>query len=206
MPPPSPEPLLAALRQATGQRHARIEALLRLDAPMPLSRYRAILRGFHEFLACWEAAVQAALPERLQAWFDARRRGAFAARDVAWLEAPPSAPLAERARRAVAGLPLAGVATLFGSMYVIEGSALGGRVIAPGLARELGLGPGRGASYFHGYGEHTGAMWREFRQRAASEVGGDAEAVRAACRGAERTFDALLHTFALLDSFAPIAA
>ena len=63
MPPPSPEPLLAALRQATSERHARIEALLRLEAPMPLARYRAILRGFHEFLACWEAAVRAALPE-----------------------------------------------------------------------------------------------------------------------------------------------
>ena len=69
MPPPFPDPLLNALRHATRERHARIESLLRLDAPMPLARYRAILRGFHEFLARWEAAVHAALPARLQAWF-----------------------------------------------------------------------------------------------------------------------------------------
>jgi heme oxygenase len=200
MPPPSPDPLLAALRGATRERHARIESLLRLDAPMPLARYGAILRGFHEFLARWEAAVHAALPERLQGWFDARRRGSFTAQDLAWLGTPSSPPRAEDARRAVDGLPLAGLAALFGSMYVIEGSALGGQVIAPRLERELGLAPGRGASYFHGYGEHTGAMWREFRQRAAAEVGCGAEAVDAACRAAERTFDALL------DTFAPIAA
>ena len=200
MPPPLPDPLLAALRGATRERHARIESVLRLDAPMPLARYLAILCGFHEFLARWERAVHAALPGRLQAWFDERRRGVFAAEDIAWLEVPPSPLLAEGARRAVEGLPLAGLAALFGSMYVIEGSALGAQVIAPRLERDLGLTPGRGASYFHGYGEHTGAMWREFRQRAADEVGSGAEAVEAACRGAERTFDALL------DTFAPIAA
>ena len=141
MPPPSPDPLLAALRGATRERHARIESLLRLDAPMPLARYGAILRGFHEFLARWEAAVHAALPERLQGWFDARRRGSFTAQDLAWLGTPSSPPRAEDARRAVDGLPLAGPRRCW---LAVRDRRLGARRTGDHAAPGAGAGPGAG--------------------------------------------------------------
>ena len=63
------------------------------------------------------------------------------------------------------------LAAVLGSLYVIEGSALGGRVIAPQLKRTLGLTQGAGASYFHGFGGETAAMWSNFRVLAALEIG-----------------------------------
>jgi heme oxygenase len=183
---------LPELRAATHSRHEHIERLLGFDAPMPLARYADILRGFHRFLSAWEPEVRQALPARLQAWLDERGRHDALAADLACLEAEA----AEHPLPALpACLPEASVPAAFGSLYVIEGSALGGQVIAARLKRELGLEPGRGASYFHGHGERTGAMWREFRQLAEAEIGADPIRRRQACRAAQQTFDVLIEAF-----------
>jgi heme oxygenase len=200
-PPASPQPaaadaVLAELRASTRRQHDRIEALLALDAPMPLSRYATILLGFQHFLTQWEREVADAMPARLQGWLAGRGRLDFLAQDLDFLRLHlPALP-----RRAVAVAPRClpeepSVAAAFGALYVIEGSALGGQVIAPRLKRELGLEPGRGASYFHGFGDLTGCMWREFRQCAVREIGAGPVGRRQACRAAEQTFDGLIRTF-----------
>lgn len=192
LPAAAPEGVLPALRAATRTQHDRIEALLALEAPMPLARYGSILLGFERFLAAWEQEVRDALPARLHAWLRDRGRRGFVAQDLAFLGADvPRLPGLAVPRC----LPEPGVAAAFGSLYVIEGSALGGQVITPRLRRDLGLEPGRGASYFHGHGERTGALWREFRLLAEQEIGADPARRRLACRAAEQTFEALIATF-----------
>ena len=194
----SSENALAELRLTTRAEHERIEHVLRLDLPMPLERYGAILCGFDAFLRIWEPRIHAALPERLQPWFRARRRGGFASADVEWLRAVAGiGPLAMNSRLA-ATLSLGDPAEAMGSLYVIEGSALGGRVIAPQLKRTLGLGQGRGASYFHGFGGETGAMWANFRTQASLEIGDSPANTARACHSAKRTFAALIELFAPL--------
>ncbi|WP_431258181.1 biliverdin-producing heme oxygenase [Roseateles chitinivorans] len=136
--------LLPRLRRCTGPLHDDIEALLRLEAPMPLMRYGRILRGFHEFLQLWEPRVRQALPERLHPWFDARVRSPFAARDLTALALPEDGT--DDAMRASAlaaqhGLRLDSPAAAIGSLYVIEGSALGGQVLTPKLLAAHGLTP-----------------------------------------------------------------
>ena len=198
--------LLPRLRRSTGPLHDEIEALLRLEAPMPLLRYGRILRGFHEFLQLWELRVRHALPERLRPWFDARARSPFAARDLAALglpEAPTDTTLRDAARAAQHGLLLDSPAAAIGSLYVIEGSALGGQVLTPKLFAAHGLTPDHGAAYFHGFGARTGAMWREFRQLAQAEAGGDEAQRAAASRAAVETFRALIATFGAIDAPAP---
>lgn len=197
---PHDNDLLPRLRQSTGPLHDRIEALLQLETPMPLSRYGQIIRGFHEFLQLWEPRVRFALPEPLKAWFDDRRRSPFAAHDIAALSIPDHPALRQAARAAQALILLDTPAAAIGALYVIEGSALGGQVLTPRLASTLGLAPGHGASYFHGFGDRTGAMWREFRLLAQAEVGPDEQAQADACRGAVQTFTALIETFAALPS------
>ena len=86
---------------------------------------------------------------------------------------------------------LATSARAWGSIYVMEGSALGGQVITRSLAAE-GLSPGRGAAYFHGWGAATGAMWHEAR-RLLDEHLADPASLAQACEGACATFDALAH-------------
>ena len=199
-PPLSSENALAELRLTTRAEHDRIDHVLRLSEPMPLERYAAILSGFDAFLRVWEPRVHAALPERLQGWFRARRRGGFASADVEWLRSVAGIePWAVNANQA-ATVPLGDLAEVLGSLYVIEGSALGGRVIAPQLKRTLGLAQGRGASYFHGFGGETGVMWSNFRVLASLELGDSSRDTVRACQSAKRTFAALI------DLFAPLAA
>ena len=198
--------LLPRLRRCTGPLHDDIEALLRLEAPMPLMRYGRILRGFHEFLQLWEPRVRQALPDRLRPWFDARVRSPFAARDLAALELPGNgAQDVDDAMRASAlaaqhGLRLDSPAAAIGSLYVIEGSALGGQVLTPKLLAAHGLTPEHGTAYFHGFGARTGAMWREFRQLAQVEAGGEEADRSAACDAAVDTFRALIATFGPVDA------
>lgn len=203
----SSETALAELRLTTRAEHDRIERLLRLTEPMPLERYAAILCGFDAFLRVWEPRIHAALPERLQAWFRPRRRGGFASADVGWLRSVGGLEGLDLDARAAAALPLREVSEVLGSLYVIEGSALGGRVIAPQLKRTLGLAQGRGASYFHGFGGETGVMWNNFRVLTALEIGESSRATMLACQSAKRTFGALLELFAPLaaaDDPAPV--
>ena len=56
--------------------------------------------------------------------------------------------------------PLASLPQLLGAMYVVEGSTLGGQVLARQLTKG-GLDLGR---YFTGYGALTGPRWKAFGQ------------------------------------------
>lgn len=49
-----------------------------------------------------------------------------------------------------------------GMAYVIEGSTLGGRVIMKHLSPRLQITETHGGTFFAGYGNETGSMWKEF--------------------------------------------
>jgi heme oxygenase len=194
---------LAELRLTTRAEADRIEHVLRLTEPMTMARYAAIMSGFDAFMRLWEPRVQAALPPRLQHWFRSRRRGGFASADVEWLRDIAGEPPVAMSAAAVEKLPLDDLPQLLGSLYVIEGAALGGRLNAPHLKSTLGVGAGCGATYFHGFGGQTGLMWRDFRVLASLEIGESSKATVRACRSAKRTFGALIDLFAPL---APLAS
>ncbi|MCG2593639.1 biliverdin-producing heme oxygenase [Ramlibacter sp. XY19] len=178
----SDDTALLALRQATRERHARIDTLMDLRRMGDRARYGRILQAFHAFLAPWEQSVANALPAHRHAWLHGRSRRHFLQEDLAALALPPLA-----AKPAVPRLQ--GNAAAWGSLYVIEGSALGGQVISRALAG-AGLAPGMGSSYFHGWGDDTPGMWRDFRSELRSELAAPA-CVETACAAACATFDAL---------------
>jgi heme oxygenase len=181
--------LLTRLRQATGPQHEAVEALLKLDGEIAGPHYRRVLAGFALFLSAWEPAVRAALPGDLQDWFDARSRLGFLRQDLQALAvASPPASVG-----IVGALAIATPAEALGSMYVLEGSALGGQLIARTVARTLGLTPQAGAAYFHGWGERTGDNWRAFRQVLEQRV--PQADHQDAADAAVRTFEALRATF-----------
>lgn len=188
---PTHAPVLAALRQATRASHDAIESLLGLEHPFGLDHYAHVLQGFAAFLSPWELQLRAALPPPLRPWFDARRRAHLVLRDLQALDVP--APSVERVTRL---LPLPTPAAAFGSLYVLEGSALGGQLIARGLAERHGIAAGNGGAYFIGAGPRTGALWREFRERLELNVT-TPEAREQACAAAVQTFDALAATLRL---------
>ena len=82
-------------------------------------------------------------------------------------------------------------AGLVGAMYVLEGSTLGGQVIARYVRTVLAGTVAHGAyAYYEAYGRtHVGPMWRAFQERLSTEVphGSHDEVIA----GARRTFAAL---------------
>lgn len=179
--------LLAVLRQATAGQHGRIEFLLRLDEPFGMDRYAAVLQCFEAFLRQWEPAVERALPEDLRGWFRERLRAPMARADLAALGSHPL--------DGEVGIPqLQDAPEALGSLYVLEGSALGGQVISRQVYSQHGLTPAHGAAYFGGRGSRTGAMWRDFQDVLARH---DRPAQRErAGAAAARTFEALIALFA----------
>ncbi|MGZ5269849.1 MAG: biliverdin-producing heme oxygenase [Ramlibacter sp.] len=189
MAPSAAQDILEALREGTAQRHASLEAMLALRQPFGRGHYVRVLQGFDAFLSTWEPRMARALPERLQAWFAQGRRLHLLQQDLTALGAAPVA-IDGPAVPALDTLPAA-----LGSLYVLEGSALGGQFIAAAARRHLGLAAGHGAAYFHGCGSGTAARWREFRALVDTELADDAPGRRQAVRAAADTFDGLAATF-----------
>ncbi|WP_050453862.1 biliverdin-producing heme oxygenase [Candidatus Burkholderia verschuerenii] len=160
--------LLSRLKHDTAASHTRLEnALDLMRDDMQRDEYIVLLERFHGYVAPWEDAVAAALPASLAGFFDARRKTALLAADLAVLTGERDA-IVPPATRDLPALPNIGAA--FGSLYVMEGSTLGGRFIAPHIARLLDLAPRQGNAYFDAYGDRTGSMWNAFRDTAAATV------------------------------------
>lgn len=172
--------VLGALRVATGPAH---EALSTGLAPEVICsdgpRYAAFLTalyGFHRAAERALAGADAVMPA------PARRRSELIARDLAFL--------GSAGRPAVMPwtVPLTEPGAAWGVAYVVEGSALGGLLLAKFAHRHLGLGPGRGADFFAD-GAASGGRWRQVK----AELGAPADApwATAAVAAAVETFQSL---------------
>lgn len=164
VPPVDPAASHRRLRTATAPAHERTEA--QLDAPHRCERrdtYHELLQWFgvvHEVL---EPGLRA-LDRRLGGRLDTVRRGKldWLRADLAAFGGTPVGGWADTVRTAVGGLRPEGVATAVGLQYVLEGSTLGGRVLAAIAGRELGVDQRTGGRFLHGYGTATGRRWREW--------------------------------------------
>jgi heme oxygenase len=142
------------LRTATASAHTALDgALMPAGARWTRERYVAFLQATLSVVSAAEPAVTAILPgfspcgtrtrtSRLRDDLVALGQRAF----------PPPSP-------AFARLP--GAAAAYGTAYVLEGSQLGGRVIAGHVAGALALGD-EGLAYLRPAGAATGAQWRAF--------------------------------------------
>ncbi len=176
--------LLTSLRDGTRQVHARLEAvpaMARLLAPnLTHTHYVAALRGFRAFHDGMRRGLAPYARRFLP--FDVTRNPALDAldADLAWYQqAIPLDP------SLVPMLP--DIASALGALYVLEGSALGGRVIGRALTNSLGVSPGFGGTFFCGVtAEAARRRWTDFsalltRAQAWLDDDGTARAVAAAC-------------------------
>lgn len=175
--------MLQQLRTATRPAHDALEGSLGLlDEQLDRDSYGPVLQRLYGFWQGWEPHVAVLLRGEMLA---GQRRLHLLAADLATLGFSASA---------VALLPacplpvLRDAAEALGSLYVMEGSTLGGRVILRNVERCLGLDANAGGSYFAGYGAATGSMWRAFLIRLDAVPAGDAARV---ATGATATFERL---------------
>lgn len=147
------------LRAATAPIHQRLESELDLLNPrMNLDDYRNLLARFRAFYGPWEERAAAYLNSESMLQFERRRKAPLIDADLRHLNAPercmgPCPLIPEFRNRAQA----------LGSMYVIEGSTLGGRLLSRHFENTLGLTRDSGCAFFSSYGENVGSMWKSFR-------------------------------------------
>lgn len=182
----APAGLLERLRSETRIAHEALESRLDILSPdLTLARYLRMLERFHGFWRRWQPAMTGMTA--IAPLMTGRTRLDSLEADLAALGRTPSQI---SALPMIPSLPaIDGAGGALGSLYVMEGSTLGGQLVARHLDRLLGLAPDSGARYFAGYGAETGARWREFRAIFLAVAGTeDDEAVIA---GAESTFRVL---------------
>lgn len=148
---------------------------------MTLGGYVGVLGRLYGFWRGWEPQVAAVLLD--EALLAPRRRLHLLAADL------KAAGVCDADVAALPACPppvLDSAAEALGSLYVMEGSTLGGRVIQRHVERCLGEAGRAACSYFGGYGAQTGAMWRAFLARLDTVPAEDGERVG---RGATATFE-----------------
>jgi heme oxygenase (biliverdin-IX-beta and delta-forming) len=145
------------LRRDTEVDHLAVEGVVPLmHEGLNTAEYVQCLQQIYAIVAAWEERAAEVAPQWLQPALIARQRKAFLEQDLAWFgvtgknDKRPTLP-------EMSDLP-----SLFGTMYVMEGSKLGGQFIARHVATALHLSEGQGNSYFRGNGNQTGPMWKEF--------------------------------------------
>lgn len=154
--------LLDEIRVATSGDHAALEAQLPLMRDdLTIDTYRSVVERFLGFIGPFEQKVWSI--EALEAAGmkkDVRGKTHLLERDLSALghssesiqQLPRSTELPE-----ISDLQMA-----IGSLYVVEGSTLGGQIISRHLKSKLKIDNTSGAAYFGGYGRLTGKRWKEY--------------------------------------------
>ena len=152
-----------SLRAHTRSHHERIERALDLPGSVRDQRdYVRLLSGLYGFYVVHEPRLELRLQSlaHLDLRLSLRRKARKLHEDLqsCGLSAVTIASLPT-----CRNLPrLRTWAHALGSMYVLEGSTLGGQVIAGALQRRLQLDPESQMQFLLAYGAHSGAMWRSF--------------------------------------------
>lgn len=189
--------LRAVLRDATRAAHHRIDhhpVLVPLLRPgLSWAQYLFVLQVFLDFYRTLQPRLMTALaclPCDVGHYVLADR--------IAWLQqdlqdvADRTADKDELASVRWVLPALTQASTLVGALYVVEGSALGGLVIAKQLHATLGVDANRGARFFNGWGDATQQKWHNYWQFAALNCPADAAATSdAAAAAAASVFEAL---------------
>jgi heme oxygenase (biliverdin-IX-beta and delta-forming) len=145
------------LKQQTENEHRAVEAAFPLmHEELNVTQYIGCLLQMYGMVSAWEEESLKVAPDWIRPQLVARKRKNMLERDLAWFGAESRDTV-----RPV--LPeMKDQPSLLGAMYVMEGSTLGGQLIARQLQKTLHLSEGNGDAYFRGHGDQTGAMWREF--------------------------------------------
>ena len=171
------------LRAATRSDHAATEAAVALlRAPVTAAAYRTFLRLTWGIMAPLEACLQCSPLASHRGLALAGRTPLLAADLEAVGDRAALLPLASTTPRAGT------TARALGMLYVVEGSALGGAVLARLVTSHLPEAPTR---YLRGYGDRTGASWRTVLGALGTHLTDHPHDEAAVIAGARETFHAV---------------
>jgi heme oxygenase (biliverdin-IX-beta and delta-forming) len=162
--------ILALLKSETKSEHDAAESALRFfDPQFSIEDYSKTIRLFFGFYHPLEEQLWH-VPGWAEAGLDLehRRKSVRLESDLRALgiSNPHSLPFCSNLPK------LDGLGDGFGCLYVLEGATLGGRHISRYLREKLNVLPETTGAFHAGYGERTGAMWSEFREKLTAYADG----------------------------------
>jgi heme oxygenase (biliverdin-IX-beta and delta-forming) len=144
------------LRHATNDLHHGLEReLAAVFEQLSFASYRELLRALYGFYVPIEPALEQIARCHPELEIPIRGRAELLIRDLRALELEPSETSISRATW------IGDADSAAGTLYVLEGSCLGGQVIARQVERRLDLGSEGGLAFFTGDGSATARRWRE---------------------------------------------
>ena len=156
-------PLSDLLKQETKVNHQQLEKLLIKQMRLISNKigYVKLLQLFYSYFGALEEIInQYILPQQMEEdhHFQRRKTDRIAEDIIVSGGTVPEKCTDE-------DLPeIRNVLQAFGALYVIEGSTLGGSVIAKMMQRQINTDAKDGFTFFYGYGEETESRWAIFQQ------------------------------------------
>jgi heme oxygenase (biliverdin-IX-beta and delta-forming) len=153
--------LLQRLKQETHASHVELERRVDvMSRVQTVASYRALLEAYFGLCCPLEIEIKRSI-RQIEFWLpdvQSRLRTSSLRRDLQILgnDCPETLPLAPIP-------PLGSLSEQLGCLYVLEGSTLGGQIIAREIHCRLHFTPDRGCSYLASYGVELGNMWMRFR-------------------------------------------
>ena len=181
--------IMAQLKARTAHQHQQTEDGVDLMSDdFSLEDYRRLLVKFYAFYKPYEAKMREALrenpvklnhEERLNApkLLDDLKALGMNDGEIAEIETFGDLPALDSKEK------------IFGSLYVIEGSTLGGQIISRHLKEKYDLDETGGIAFFSGYGKDTGKMWNAFRESVTEFADGDGVNREEIIKSANETFE-----------------
>lgn len=188
--PTYPDQTLAVLRAATAPLHQALHRhplVVELLTRPSMDCYRAVLEGFWRFYAEAEPMiVECSRKCGCARQYPHLLRSPWLIADLKSLGCGCDRPVSVDDERPVP--PLNSVADLVGALYVVKGSALGGRTILRQVSASLSI--EHSCRFFTGEGDKTRDAWRAFQQFCEEACRSD-EAQRRAVIAAVQTFTSI---------------
>ncbi len=150
--------LIEQIRVATAAEHKALEEKLFpfLNNINSKEQYAQLLNAFYGYIFPVQEKIIEHIDQNIVPDIIERRNASFIANDLNSLQIPLTNSLSNN-------LPaINDHASAMGALYVLEGSTLGGKIIAKTIAEKLSS--TEALSFFKGYGTETGVMWKKFTQ------------------------------------------
>lgn len=148
--------LITRLREATANSHKKLEQKLFpfIQNIETIEEYAVLLNRFYRFVKPVQDKIHQYINPAIVPDLPLRRNAALLLEDLKALGTATTETTAT-------ALPaINDHFSAMGALYVLEGSTLGGKIIAKTLAEKLGNDVS--LLFFRGYGAETGSMWKKF--------------------------------------------
>lgn len=150
-------------KHSTAELHSQVESALNPTLRFGTrAAYGQLLRRLRPFYVTIEQMLATLSWSAIGFDFESRRKAPLLTADLSALGEPIEDAREARSPVEIAYPVLMDLASGFGTLYVLEGATLGGRVLRKVIRANLDIDCSNGGSFYEGYGDDTQTRWREF--------------------------------------------